>query len=178
MRDCPQFGPLRALQHTELTPSDHHLTILLARLDGSQVGFPASAVGEIVRAVAITALPGAPPIIEGTINLRGRIVPVVDLRHRLGMPAVALAPEQYLVALTVGDRVVVIRVDDVYDVADVDQGTLSTSAGLSPTLRGLAGIAATPDGLVVIHDVDSFLTDAEASAFDQVATAATTTVAA
>lgn len=154
-----------------MPPSDHHLTILLAQLDGSQVGFPASAVGEIVRAVAITALPGAPPIIEGTINLRGRIVPVVDLRFRFGMPASTLAPEQYLVALSVGDRVIAIRVDDVLDVADVAQDSLSTSFALSPALTGLAGVAATPEGLVVLHDIASFLTQAEADALDQLSPA-------
>lgn len=165
------FGPLPALQRTDLSSPRTTLTILLARLDGSQVGFPAHAVGEVARAVAITPLPGAPAIIEGTIDLHGRIIPVVDLRHRLGMPAVALAPEQFLVALTAGVRVIAIRVDDVLDVVDVAEGALSTAADVSPSLQGLAGIAGTAEGLVVVHDIESFLTQAEGDALDRLAVA-------
>ena len=139
---------------------------LLARIDGTQVGFSASAVIEIVRAVAIAPLSGAPGIIEGAINLHGRIVPVVDIRQRLALPALALAPEQYLIALQTSDRLIAVRVDDVEDLIEVDESSLESPALLSPVLQRFQGIAAVPSGALVIHDVDAFLTQAEREALD------------
>ena len=148
------------------------LSILLARLDGTQVGFSASAVREIVRAVAIAPLSGAPGVIEGAINLHGRVVPVVDIRQRLALPAVALAPEQYMIALEASDRLIAIRVDDVEDVVEIARSSLESPASLSPVLQRLHGVAALADGALVIYDVDAFLTQAEREALD-VAAAAT-----
>lgn len=142
------------------------LPILLARIDGTQVGFSASAVIEIVRAVAIAPLSGAPGIIEGAINLHGRIVPVVDIRQRLALPALALSPEQYLIALQTSHRLIAVRVDDVEDLIEIDASSLESPASLSPVLQRFQGIAAVPSGALVIHDVDAFLTQAELEALD------------
>lgn len=150
-----------------MPPSGSTIQVLLARLDGTQVGFPAAAVREIVRAVAIAPLSGAPPIIEGAINLHGRIVPVVDVRQRLAMPAVELAPEQFLIALDAGERLVAVRVDDVEDLIEIPASSLESSSGLSPVLERLAGIAALSDGALVVYDIDTFLTQAEGEALDR-----------
>ena len=142
------------------------LSILLVRLGGTQVGLPSLAVREIVRAVAIAPLPGAPAIVEGVVNLRGRIVPVVDVRRRLGIPALALSPDQFLVALDLPDRAIAVRVDDVDDVIDVDEGSLETPSSISPVLERLAGVASTASGAVVVYDVNAFLDAAEREALD------------
>jgi purine-binding chemotaxis protein CheW len=150
-----------------MLPSQAPLPILLARIDGTQVGFAAAAVREIVRAVAITPLSGAPGIIEGAINLHGRIVPVVDVRRRLALTAVPVSPEQYLVALEISDRLIAVRVDDVEDVAEIASADLESPASLSSVLERIQGIAATASGALVIYDVDAFLTQAERDALDQ-----------
>jgi purine-binding chemotaxis protein CheW len=155
-----------------MLPAHTTLPILLARIDGTQVGFPALAVREIVRAVALAPFPGAPAIIEGAVNLRGRIVPVVDLRHRLGLPASVVAPEQYLVALETAARVIAIRVDDVEDITEVLESSLEPPASVSPVLERLRGVAATESGALVIYDVDAFLTHAEQDALDLIASVA------
>lgn len=143
------------------------LPVLLVRIDGTQVGFPSSAVREIVRAVAITPLAGAPEIIEGAINLRGQIVPVVDIRRRLALRAVALSPEHYLVALQTSDRLIAVRVDDVEDMTEVPKSSLASPASLSPVLARLAGVAAIDSGALVIFDIDAFLTQAERDTLDR-----------
>ncbi|MEO8561278.1 MAG: chemotaxis protein CheW, partial [bacterium] len=66
---------------------DNTISFLRVRLGGATIGLPAAAVREIVRAVAITPLPGAPDIVEGAVNVRGRLVPVIDVRRLLGFPA-------------------------------------------------------------------------------------------
>src|SRR5437764_218583 len=66
--------------------------ILVFEVDGRRYGLPASEVRELLRAVAIVPLPLAGPAVEGVVNLRGRVVPVFDLRVRLGLPARAVVP--------------------------------------------------------------------------------------
>ena len=143
------------------------LPVLLVRIDGTQVGFSSSAVREIVRAVAITPLAGAPDIVEGAINLRGQIVPVVDIRRRLALRAVALSPEHYLVVLQTSDRLIAVRVDDVEDMTEVPESSLASPASLSPVLARLAGVAAIDSGALVIFDIDAFLTQAERDTLDR-----------
>lgn len=149
-----------------MPPFDLSTQFLLARLGDTRIGFAASAVHEIARAVAITPLSGAPDIIEGVINLHGRIVPVVDVRRRLSMAAVANAPEQFLVVIEVMERLIAMRVDDVEDIVDVPAASLESPAQLSPVLERLRGISALSDGALVIYDTSAFLTQAESEALD------------
>lgn len=141
-------------------------SILLTSLAGTRLGFSALAVREIVRSVAIAPFPGAPAIIEGALNLHGRIVPVVDVRHRLDLPALPNSPDQFLVVLETSDRYIAIRVDDIDEVLDIASSDLDDPSELSPVLRRVAGVAATPDGAIVIYDADAFLTQAERAAMD------------
>lgn len=146
------------------------LSILLVRIDGTQIGFSAAAVREIARAVAIAPLAGAPGVIEGAVNLHGRIVPVVDVRQRLALPALAVAPDQFLVFLETSSRLIAVRVDDVEEVMAIPASSLETPAALSPVLQRLQGVAAIDTGALVIYDVDSFLTQAEHEVLDGVET--------
>lgn len=149
-----------------MTTSSPSISVLLARLADTQVGFSATAVREIVRSVAIAPLLGAPGVVEGAINLRGRIVPVVDVRQRLALPAHPNAPGQFLIILETADRLIAVRVNDVDDVSDISRSSLEAPAALSPVLQRIAGVAATADGALVIYDVDAFLTQAERDALD------------
>lgn len=150
-----------------MTSPSTSISILLARLAGTQVCFPASAVRELVRSVAIAPLPGAPGVIEGAINLHGRIVPVVNLRQRLELPGVPNSPAQFLIILETSDRLIAIRVDDVDDVTDISTSDFESPSAISPVLQRLSGVAATANGALVIYDADAFLTQAERDALDE-----------
>jgi purine-binding chemotaxis protein CheW len=148
-------------------PLPEHLTSLLrVRLSDALIGLPASAVREVVRAVAITPLPGAPAIIEGAVNIRGQLVPVIDVRQRLSLPPRALDPDQFLVILETGARILAIRVDDVDDIVDVDTNRIESSIELSPALQRMDGLAARADGVIVIYDPGAFVSQAELEALD------------
>lgn len=145
---------------------DQRSALLIVRLAETAVGLPAQAVREIVRAVAITPVAGAPPIFEGAVNVRGQLVPVVDVRRRLELAPRELHPDEFMVVFAVGPRTFAMRVDDVDDVVDVDDDSVTLAPALSPGLRGLAGLVARSDGVLVIHDPDAFVTQAEAEAVD------------
>jgi purine-binding chemotaxis protein CheW len=73
------FGPDKA--HNRM---DKELQVVGFRIGRETFGLPISIVREIVRVPEITSVPNAPDYIEGVINLRGRIIPIVDLRKRFG----------------------------------------------------------------------------------------------
>ena len=149
-----------------MTPPDTILSLLRVRLGDAVLALPATAVREIVRAVAITPLPGAPAIIEGAINVRGALVPVLDIRGRLQLPARPLDPDQFLVMMQAGARTLALRVDEVDDLVEVDADGIERTSALSPALRGLAGLSARADGVLVIYDPAAFVSAAESEALD------------
>lgn len=149
-----------------MSPPEGPISLLLARLGEVTFALPALAVREIVRAVAITPLPGAPAIVEGALNVRGELVPVIDVRGRLGLPARKLDPDQFIVLVRAGSRTLAVRVDDVDDLVEADADSIARSDRLSPALRGMAGLSARPDGVLVIHDPAAFVSQAESGALD------------
>jgi len=120
----------------------------------------------VVRAVAIAALPKAPPIVEGIINLRGTLVPVLDVRQRFGLPPAPLAPDQHLIIAHAGNRLVALRVDRALDLVVIDQDAVESAARVAPGAEYVSGIAKLADGLLVIHDLERFLSLEEAGQVD------------
>jgi purine-binding chemotaxis protein CheW len=140
-----------------------------------RIAWPVAAVREIVRAVAITRLPGAPAIVEGVIDVRGTLTPVLDLRARFGVPPRAPDPSEQMVLVATGTRTVACRVDRTLSIAELDADAVAEPDGLAAASRaaaGVTGVAATVDGLAFVHDVDAFLADSESRALDAAVAAA------
>jgi len=127
---------------------------------------PAGVLLELTRAVAVTPLPKAPPIVEGVINLRGALVPVLDIRQRLGLPARPLTPDQHFIIARSGRRLVALRVDRALDLVAVEESAIESAARVTTGVEYVAGIAKVADGLLVIHDLENFLATDEARQVD------------
>lgn len=140
--------------------------LLSFEVGNSRFALPAGGVREVARAVAIAALPKAPPVVEGVINFRGTLVPVLDIRQRFGLRPVPLAPEQHLIIAHAGNRLVALRVDRALDLVLVDEHAIESAARVAPGTEYVAGIAKLTDGLLVIHDLESFLSFEEAGQVD------------
>lgn len=138
------------------------LEILVFELAGQRFGVEAYTVVEIARAVAITPLPKAPTVIEGVINRRGVIVPVLDIRRRFRLASKPLEPSDHLVVARAGNRTVALRVDRVHALLTVDAKDVEQGKQAVPESDYVAGIAKLTDGLVVLHDIATFLSQAEA----------------
>lgn len=141
--------------------------ILVFVLAGQRYALWASDVRELLRAVAIVPLPRAPEIIEGVINLRGRIVPVIDLRRRFGLQPRAVQPNDHFIIAALGARLVALRADRALDLVRLDPGQLERGEALSPAARHLPGVARLSYGLTVIHDLRTFVTESEAASLDR-----------
>jgi purine-binding chemotaxis protein CheW len=107
--------------------------------------------------VAVAPLLDAPPIIEGVVDSRGRIVPVLDVRSRFGLPGRPLDTTQHFVLAEAGTRIVALRVDRALDLLEVPLADIESAARAAPGSRHTEGVARLPDGLVVIHDLERFL---------------------
>jgi purine-binding chemotaxis protein CheW len=136
-----------------------HREFLIFDLEGVRYGLPVADVREIVRAVLPVPLPGAPGVIEGVVNLRGRVVPVLDLRRRFRLPARPIEPTDHLIIAHAAGRLVALRVDRAVELAQVAEGDVQDVAA--------ARIAKLPDELVVIQDTGALLSGAESSALEQ-----------
>ncbi|HET6339814.1 MAG TPA: chemotaxis protein CheW [Polyangiales bacterium] len=139
---------------------------LLFELSGERYALPMCDVIEIVRAVAVRALPTAPAITLGIIDVRGDIVPVLDARVRFGHPHKTIElSDQFLIAHA-GPRRVALHVDAALGIELLTVLAVDDAGNLPSALGHLAGVAATEEGLVLIHDLRAFLSQAEAVALD------------
>jgi purine-binding chemotaxis protein CheW len=116
--------------------------------------------------VRISALPQAPTIVEGVINYRGTLVPVLDARARFGLSHTPLDPTQHFIVAQAGPRLVALRVDRATDLITVAEAMIRPVGEAAPGARYVAGIARLPDGLVVIHDLERFLALEEGEQLD------------
>jgi purine-binding chemotaxis protein CheW len=89
------------------------------RIGREDFGVPISAIHEIVRMMEVTQVPDAPDYIEGVINLRGRIIPVIDLRKRFGERDIAKNKKNRIVVAEINGRQVGLMVDSASEVLKI-----------------------------------------------------------
>lgn len=156
---------------TITTASANELQIVVFELGAERYGVDIATVFEIIRYQPITAVPRAPAFVEGIINLRGRIIPVVDLRARLGLTAGApTKATRIVVAETVGTRVVLI-VDGVSEVLMVPGEAIEPTNELvaGADAASLRGIAKLDDRLIILLALDGLFTHGDSDALAGVA---------
>jgi len=156
-------------QTTQLMPTaaGQYLTFILA---GAEYGVDILRVQEIKGWDTATEIPNTPEYIRGVINLRGTIVPIVDLRKRFHMEAVAYGNTTVVVVLKVkgagGERTmgfVVDAVSDVYNVT-VDQINAAPDFGSSVNTEFVKGLATVEDKMVILLDIDQLVDTGVATA--------------
>lgn len=149
--------------------ADHPVSfveLVVFEVERQRYAIPLDDTAEIVRIPSINILPKAPQIIEGVINVRGRVVPVLDVRARFRHPAKAPEPTEHLIVARAGPRVVALRVDRVLELSRIDANDVEDAKAILPIAEYVAGVAKLQDGLVFIHDLKTFLTAAEAEGVD------------
>jgi purine-binding chemotaxis protein CheW len=116
-------------------------------------------VQEIKGCSAVTAVPNAPPYVKGVMNLRGSIVPVVDLRARLGLPTLEYSRFHVIVVVMIRTKIMGILVDAVSDVLNIPAADVQPppdfGSGEKPPVSGLALAA---EKVVMLLDLDRIVT--------------------
>ena len=136
--------------------------VLLFTLEAQRYALPLEDVRELVRAVRLTPLPRAPAVVEGLLNLRGELLPVLDVRRRFRLPTRRLSPSDHLIVAQAGARRFALRVDRAEGLLALEPGQLDPSPRELPGVGYVAGALKLPDGLVLLHDLRTFLSQAEA----------------
>ncbi len=142
-------------------------SVVVFTLEGQRIGLPLGTVERAVRVVDVTPLPKAPQIVRGLINVQGRIVPVVNTRKRFGIPEreVALS-DQFLIAHT-STRTVAMWVDTVTGVVECNERDFVTAEAIVPGMEYVKGIVKLADGMILVHDLDTFLSLEEQQSLDE-----------
>lgn len=123
--------------------------VLMLGLGGEFLAIDAAIVREIMDPTPVTTVPGARAFVSGVVNVRGEIVPLADLRVRLGMPAEAHTPDTRFVVIEVGAGddpepiLVTVVADKVHEVCDIDCPPAGTVPRIGMTwppdlIRGVA----------------------------------------
>ena len=142
--------------------------ILTVRLGGEVFAIPASIVREILDVGRVTPVPTAPAFVCNLINVRGRVVPLADLRLRFGMPAAEPTMDTRIVVLEVGldgePTTVAVLADKVYEVTQLDEVVSTDVPRIGSRWRPefVAAIGRRNGQFVMVLDVDKvFAADSE-----------------
>jgi purine-binding chemotaxis protein CheW len=137
------------------------LPVLVVRVDDERFGLRIEDVHEVVRGVAVTPLPGAPSVVEGVIDFRGRVIPVLSLRRRFGMEdRVPRLSDRFVIA-DVGTRMLALRADSAEDVARVEGNAISAAESMWAFGKHVAGALRVSGALILFADIASFLSQTE-----------------
>jgi purine-binding chemotaxis protein CheW len=128
-----------------------------------QYGVDIRRVREVIRVGEITPVPRAPHFVKGVINLRGDVIPVIDLREKLGLAAAGDLSETRVIVVEIGEKLVGMIVDTVSRVVRVGPGDLEPAPLWLGGLTGdyMAGVVRLPDRLVIVLHVEAILTSGE-----------------
>jgi purine-binding chemotaxis protein CheW len=140
--------------------ASQYLTFILGT---EEYGIELLKVQEIKGYISVTPIPNTPPYIKGVMNLRGAVIPVVDLRTRFGMEKITYTQFNVIIVINVGARVMGLLVDAVSDVLSLGPGDLRPAPdfGTQVDTRFITGMASNGDKIAVLLDIDSLLTEAD-----------------
>lgn len=125
-----------------------------------------AAVDRVVRAAQITPIPSAPTIILGALNLAGAVLPVFNVRRRFRLPERDIVPADHFLIAHTGQRAVVLVIDHAQGVIELPSAAAIDAAAITPDPVHFSGVLRLEDGLVLIHDLERFLSQEEERGLD------------
>lgn len=143
--------------------------LVIFNLDREEYGVYITQVQEIIRPVGITRIPGMPDFIEGVINLRGKIIPILNLRERFGFAKKEKNTNTRIVVAEVSNQTVGLVVDMVAEVLRIADEAIDP---LPPTVTNidaeyLKGVGKLDRRLIILLDLEKVLTDLEKSTLEK-----------
>jgi len=136
-------------------------------LDDRKFALYVSAIQRIVRVVEVITLPKAPEIIVGIINMQGQVIPVFDIRMRFRLPGRDTELSDQMIIATTAKRTVAFIADSVNDVIEIPEEKIIAAEEILPELEYVEGVMKTEGGIVLIHDIEKFLSLPEERALDE-----------
>lgn len=141
--------------------------LLVFALDGERYGLVLSAVDSVVRAVNITPLPQAPDIVLGVVNVGGRVIPVINMRRRFRLPEREIVLTDQMVIAHTARRPVALVADAVSDILQYPEGDIVETQSILADAEYIEGVVKLNGRLILIHNLDTFLSLEEETSLDQ-----------
>jgi purine-binding chemotaxis protein CheW len=148
---------------------DHLLQLVSFMLDGEEFGLEVLKVREIIRIPTITKMPNTAQYIEGVVNLRGKVIPIISMRKRFGLPDSGNDSQTRIIVMDVANNLTGFIVDGVSEVIRVRSSeinpppSLVTSGGVSQEF--ITGIFNHAERLLILLDIDRMFTAQEQGSF-------------
>ena len=146
------------------------LQLVTFSIGGEEFGVDILKVQEIIRMLDITRVPKAPEFVEGVINLRGKVIPIIDLRKRFGLASKGHDKNTRIIVIDINDMIVGFIVDSVSEVLRIPADTVEPPP---PVVAGLdseyiSGVGKLDDRLLIFLDLDRLLSQEERDVLSQV----------
>jgi purine-binding chemotaxis protein CheW len=169
--------------HMEKTASEKTAAVMASRegkyltfaLAAEEYGIGILKVKEIIGMMAITTVPRTPVYVQGVINLRGKVIPVVDLRLKFGMDVAEYTERTCIIVVEISSEqqkiLMGIVVDSVSEVLNIRAGEIEATPNFGSRLDTdyILGMAKTHNGVKILLDIDKVLSREEMFALDKVA---------
>lgn len=148
------------LSHGLTDREGKYLTFVLS---SEEYGLEILKVREILGMMEITAVPQTPSFVKGVINLRGKVIPVIDLRIKFGMPEVEYTPSTCVIVVEVGGVQMGIIVDTVQEVLDIVEENIEDAPrfGSQVNTDFILGMGKTGERVSILLDIEKVLTSQE-----------------
>jgi purine-binding chemotaxis protein CheW len=133
--------------------------MVLFELGSETYGLDIATVHEIIRMQPITRVPKTPSYVEGVINLRGKVIPVIDMRKKFGLDKTGISKNNRIVVVNIQDRILGIIVDEVTEVLRIPKDSIEPVSDIINTANSdyLSGIAQLADKMVILLTLDKML---------------------
>lgn len=140
------------------------LQLVSFHIDNEEFGVDILKVQEIIRMMAVTKVPNAPCFIEGVINLRGRVIPIIDLRIRLGLERISHNNSTRIIVLEISNKTIGFIVDSVNEVLRIPKSIIESppdiiSGGVNSEY--ITSVGKLDDRLLILLDLEKILSSEE-----------------
>ena len=145
--------------------------LVIFDLSTESYGVDIGAVREIIRLQEITRVPRTPEFVEGVINLRGGVIPVIDLRKRFELNVADETRDNRIVVVDIGGQSIGLVVDAVTEVLRINTDSIEPPSSVITTSESeyLMGIAKLDDRLIILLDLNQVLSKSEEESLEEIA---------
>jgi purine-binding chemotaxis protein CheW len=150
--------------------SEEILQIVSFHVGSEEFGLDILKVQEIIRFQQLTRVPNMPAYVEGVLNLRGKVIPVIGLRQRIGLERQTPTPTTKIVVASVKSEVLGFVVDSVSEVLRISSNSVEPTPRLGQARQKyVAGVGKLDNRLLLLLDLDQLLSAEESTAVTEVA---------
>lgn len=160
-----------ASEHRDQKERENDLLQLVTfHIGDEEFGVEILKVQEIIRMMGITRVPKAPDFVEGVINLRGKVIPIIDLRKRFGMSAQEHDKHTRIIVIEINKVIVGFVVDSVSEVLRIPSSTVEPPPAIISGIESeyISGVGKLADRLLILLDLDRLLSKGEQSMLSKI----------